>query len=812
MSPEQAEGKPVDARTDIFSLGVVLYEMATGRRPFQGDTSISTISSILKDSPPRVSDLKPGLPRHLGRIIERCLEKNPGKRFQTARDIANELEGLKTEIDSGELQGVASPPRNKKLLVAGLVVGAVLIAAAAVVLWPRLQPTPSGETATAMDDMSIAVLPFANMSDDKENEYFSDGLAEELLNRLSRVPDLRVAARTSSFHFKGHTGDVSEVAQQLNVTTILEGSVRRAGDSVRVTSRLINASDGFPLWSESYDGQLDDVFGIQEKIATQVVEALKITLLGDDARRLASRPTDSIEAYEAYLLGHQRMRSRRSDELEQAVQYFQRAIDLDPEFALAYVGQAEAVGHLHAYGTLSLAEVYERIDPLLDKAMKLDDQLGEVYALRAYKHENLDDTIADFERAIELSPNYAMAYMWYGSAMHDRDPERSLSLYRQALELDPLSPLIHSNIAAHYQGAGKFEEALKGYQRAVEIDPGFAFGYGSIAALYEDAFGLPDEAIHWAERAVASDPGNLSLRLSLGARLQNLGRFDDALEVFREAIDLNPGFARTYRVIGELQEARGRLDEAIRWYHEMHRRDPSDTDALIRLAGLHVILGDEAAGRPWLTRLRETEGGELGAELVQGFIHLRRGELAKAEAIFREFGAQVSGFALQLIFDFDLEAGNYDAILEREAEFEPELFEDPPEVNPGNVDTAVRVGAALADRGDHPRAEQLLGKCEELLLGLDETARRARFPDLLAGVYLFQGRNDEALTEWRIAFENGWRPTPAIPNREYFIEVPFAKFDPVRDDPRFRALLDDIRADLDRQRRALERDGLAIRE
>jgi tetratricopeptide (TPR) repeat protein len=624
------------------------------------------------------------------------------------------------------------------------------------------------------------------------------------------VPNLRVAARTSSFHFKGHTGDVTEVAQQLNVTTILEGSVRRAGDKVRVTAQLINASDGFPLWSESYDGQLDDVFGIQEQIATQVVDALKITLLGDDARRLASRPTDSIEAYESYLLGHDRMRSRRSDELEQAVEYFQRAIDLDPEFALAYVGQAEAVGHLHAYGTLSLGEIRERMEPLLDKAMELDDQLGEAYALRADKHEDLDDTIADFERAIELNSNYAMAYMWYGSAMFDRDPERSLSLYRQALELDPLSPLIHTNIAAYYQGAGKFEEALKGYQRAVEIDPGFAVGYGNIASLY-DAFGLPDEAIQWAERAVASDPGNLNLRLSLGARLQNLGRFDDALEVFREAIDLDPGFARTYRVIGELQEVRGRMDEAIRWYHEMHRRDPSDTDALIRLAGIHVLLGDEAVGRPWLTRLRETD--ELGAEFVQGFIHLRRGELAKAEAIFREVGAQDPEWAgRKLVFDFDLEAGNHDAILEREAEFEPELFEDPPEIDPGNVDAAVRVGAALAGLGDHPRAERMLGKCEELLLGLDEATRRARFPDLLAGVYLFQGRNDEALTEWRIAFENGWRSTPANPNREYFIEVPFTKFDPVRDDPRFRALLDDIRADLDLQRRALERDGLAISE
>ncbi|MCH7780875.1 MAG: protein kinase, partial [Acidobacteria bacterium] len=800
MSPEQAEGKTVDSRSDIFSLGVVLYEMLTGNRPFHGDTPISTITSIMRDTPPPVGELKPGLPRHVARIVERCLAKQPDRRYQAALDVRNELEGLRSEIDSGQMEAVSSTPttppspashtttspisgasfppgmadsqmstsippaqatqRSKTLLVAGLVVGAVLIAAAASVLWPRLQTTPSGGAATVVDDKSIAVLPFTNMSDDKENEYFSDGLAEELLNRLSRVPELRVAARTSSFHFKGHTGDVSEVAQQLNVATILEGSVRRVGDRVRVTAQLIKASDGFHLWSEVYDRQLDDIFGIQDEIATQVVEALKITLLGDDAQRLATRPTDSVEAYDAYLLGHRRMRNRRADELKQAAQYLQRAIDLDPGFALAYVGQAEVVMHLSAYGTLSRGEMFERMESLLDKAMELDDQLGEVYAMRAnlrMSRFDFDGAIADFERAIELNPNYAMAYMWYGRLMISRDPERSLSLFRQALELDPLSPLIHVNIAGHLERAGEYEEALKSYQRAVEIDPGFAIGYGAIASLYEDVFGRLDEAIHWSERAVASDPGNLGLRLSLGTRLQNRGRFDDALEVFRETIDLDPGFVRAYRAIAELHLVRGRLDEAIRWNHEAHQRDPSNTDPLFQLAELYFRLADEASGRLWLTRLREAEEGDFSSGFVQAVIHARRDELAKCEAIFRERAAQVPSMAQLLLFGWDLEAGNYDAILEREAKFEPGLFEDTPQVHFGNVEGALRVGAALAGRGDHPRAELVLGKCEEFLQGLDEGTRRARLPDLLGIVYLLQGRNDEALTEWRIAFENGWR-------------------------------------------------------
>jgi serine/threonine protein kinase/tetratricopeptide (TPR) repeat protein len=902
MSPEQAEGKPVDTRSDVFSLGVVLYEMSTGHRPFHGDTPVSTITSILRDTPPPVGELKPTLPRHLGRVIQRCMAKQPDRRYQAALDVRNELEGLKGEIDSGEMQvpsatGVVHPsqtppagapstavgsvvsangvpptstdpsvtgapptsvppdehptsvppgiqptsvpptpgaslpptrvpgasfppgavdsqvtsvppaPRTRTWLIAGVAVAAVILIVAAVFLWPGLRSTRSGPAGITTDDKSIAVLPFANMSDDKENEYFSDGLSEELLNLLSKVPDLRVAARTSSFHFKGHTGDVSDVARQLNVATILEGSVRRAGNRVRVTAQLVNASDGFPLWSETYDRQLDDIFGIQEEIAIQVVDALKITLLGEDAQRLAARPTDSIEAYDAYLLGHQRMRRRRAESLEEATGYFQRAIDLDPGFTLAYVGLAQANIHLSNYGTLSKSEMVERVEPLLDKALELDDKLGEAHAVHGlFRQErfDIDDAVTEFERAIELNPNYALAYMWYGNVMNMRDPERGMTLLRQALELDPLSPLIHHNIASNLRTAGRYDEALRGFERVVEIDPGFSVSYQAIADLYEEDLGRPDEAIGWAERAVESDPGNLGLRVGLGNRLRNRGEFDDALKVYRETIDLDPGYVPAYRAIADLHAARGRLDEAARWNHEAYQREPSFQDTLISMANLYVRLSDEPSARLWHSRLKESEEVEFLSGFVQARIHARHGELARSEAILRELAARVPRFGRIWIFGWDLEAGNYDAILAREAQYEPTLFEDDPEVNFRNVWHARMVARALQGIGDLPRAELLLRECEEFLLGLDEAARRARYPDLLGYVYLDQGRHDDALAEWRAAFENGWR-------HDWWV-LDAAELDPVRDDPRFQALLDDTEADFDRQRRALAREGLANAE
>jgi TolB-like protein len=319
MSPEQLRGLVVDHRSDIFSLGVMLYELALGRRPFSGATNADITSSILTSTPPAVTQVRPELPHHLGRIVAHCLEKDPDLRVQSARDIRNELRALRKEVESGhsEIHTAATPAvapprsgstsvvRRPKMFWIGAGTAALAVVAASVFFMLRgretaLNPSstaPAAVVANTTDDHSIAVLPFVNMSSDKEQDYLSDGISEQLLDLLSRIPELKVAARTSSFSFKGKGLEIPEMARQLGVAHVLEGSVRKSGNQVRITAQLIHATDGFHMWSQTYDRTLDDVFKIQDEIAGDVVRELKVTLLGAAPKARETRP----EAYTLYL-------------------------------------------------------------------------------------------------------------------------------------------------------------------------------------------------------------------------------------------------------------------------------------------------------------------------------------------------------------------------------------------------------------------------------------------------------------------------------------------------------------------------------
>ena len=811
MSPEQAEGKAVDHRSDIFSLGILLYQMATGEKPFKGETRMSTLSSIIKDQPPSVTDIDHRLPRHLGRVINRCLAKEPDRRYQSALDVRNELEGLRAEIGSGEIEGGRRRPArravNTKLVLGGMFAAlAVIVVVGVIALMPvvRNGGGPGVPRSSTGDLRSIAVLPFANLSGDPDNEYFSDGLAEELLNLLAKVPGLHVAARTSSFHFKGQTGNIKEIGDALNVATILEGSVRRAGNRVRVTAQLVKAEDGFHMWSDTFDRQLDDIFEIQEEIATQVVEAMKITLLGEDAARLARRPTDNMDAYDAYLLGQQRMARRRSDSLQEAVKYFQRAIDLDPHFALAYVGLAQAHDHLSEYGSMNSDDAIRIAEAALDKALELDDQLGEAQAVKGLVAMGRSDESAGkyFERAIELNPNYAMAYMWYALFMGGRDNNKRWELINKAIELDPLSAVANANVAYWLAAEGKTQESLERFQRITEIDPGFVAAYKGMAMLYTQHFDEPDKGLDMLSKAIEVDPGNIGTRLELGWTTFRIGRRDEALVIFNNIVKENPGYAGGYSSLAWANRNMGRFDEAVRSLRKAIDRndDPEYYHGMIEFS---LDLDDRAAAVRWLEALEASAAAPAVIDYYWGNIHVYDGDLDKAEERYRRVVEKTPSWVLREMSFFDIRDGRGKEARDRVAAIFPELFEPDVVLNAGNVDDAPFAAHLLRAAGEDARAEALVRKCEAFLAPRDARERLNRWGYDEAGLYLLRGDTDGAIAQVeRVVAETN--DLSAWWDRTDFI------LGALWDDPRLQLIIEDIRAEVAPMRESLEAEGLMV--
>ena len=466
MSPEQARGEAVDARTDIWSLGVVLYEMIAGRPPFQRERGEAVFQAILRERPPPLTGLRTGVPLDLDRVVTRALSKPPDDRYQTAADLVSELRTLQHTVASG---------------------------AAATV-----------EAAVP----SVAVLPFASMSADPENEFFSDGVTEEIINALGQIDDLHVAARSSAFSFKGKNPDLRDVGEKLNVGTVLEGSVRKAGDRLRITAQLVNVADGYQLWSERYDRQLEDVFAIQDEIARAIAERLEVTLKGERKSPLVTPATDDLEAYELYLKGRALL-YRRGLSIPKGLKCLRQAVDRDPEYALAWAGLADGYTTLGYSGFAAPSETMPHAKEAAVRAVELDGSLAEAHGALAgallFHDFDVDAATREFERAIELNPDDIQARAWYAmfvlSFIRGRFDE-GLTHTARLVERDPLSgyaKTVHGFVLAI---AGRHDEAIETSLAAIERDPESYLAHFALQFSYENA-GRYAEAVATGHAALA---------------------------------------------------------------------------------------------------------------------------------------------------------------------------------------------------------------------------------------------------------------------------------------------------------------------
>ncbi len=462
MSPEQVSGQAVDQRTDIFSLGVILYELVTGVRPFDGRSMIEMASAVLNHTPAPASTLRTTVPRDLADVIARCLEKNAAARFSSMNE-------LKAALEHG-----------------------------------GRRPASTRDTGGP----SIAVLPFTNLSADPDGEFFSEGLAEEILNALAHIEGMRVAARASSFSFKGQNVDVADIAAKLHVAHVLHGSVRRAGNRVRVTLQLIDAKSGFQMWSERYDREMADIFEVQDEIARAVAGKLKVTLTGDKAQRPPRQLTANVEAFELYMRGRALI-TKRGKHVSPGMDCLKQAVELDPGFAAAWGGLAEAFTVQGYMGLAPPGECMPRALTAGRRAVSLDTTSGEAHCALAAAlmlwERDFEAARRTFVKGLELNPNYTQGRAWYGLFLLQwvyGEIAPGLAQARLAYERDPLSAYAASILAFALAQAGETAEGLTFGRLAVERDPD-AFVYHWIHTLVAHIHGAFDECFAAADRAAA---------------------------------------------------------------------------------------------------------------------------------------------------------------------------------------------------------------------------------------------------------------------------------------------------------------------
>jgi len=540
MSPEQAIGRAIDNRSDIFSLGVVLYEMLTARLPFDGDTPAKTIDNIIHAEPMPLARLNYAVTPDLDRVVRKCLEKNRERRYQSVRDLLIDLRNLQRDSDSSSAPATAGIGRQTQVVTR----------------------TRSRKTID-----SLAILPFANQSGDPDLEYLSDGVTEALINNLSRLTKLRVMARSTVFRYQSReVQDAQQVGHELGVRAVLNGRLLKRGDSLIVKLELVDTNDGSHLWGEQYTRELSDMLTLEREISTEISEHLRLKLNSAQKKSLTKGITENSEAYQLYLKGRYHWNKRTEEGIKKSIEYFELAIARDSKFGLAYAGLADSYNLMASYSTKPLATPFLRAKATALKALSLDDKLAEAHAalaaVKLWREFDWEGAERGFRKAIEMNPSYPSAHLWlalYLAAMERMD--EGLSEIRLAVELDPLSRVTNLNLSRILHFARRFDDAIKQCRKTIEMYPDYLIAHRRLGMSYGEK-GMFDEAEAEFKKALAISENESETMSARAYVYAGAGRTEDARKVLDRLTELakknyvSPySFARIHIGLDQIEEA-----------------------------------------------------------------------------------------------------------------------------------------------------------------------------------------------------------------------------------------------------------------
>jgi len=624
MSPEQAQGKAkeIDQRSDIFSFGCILFEAATGKKPFEGDSIVKSLHSLIYEPAPQIKDLNPSAPVELQRIVRRCLEKDADDRYQAIKEVAIELKHLRRELETGaDVDTTVSPPttteralstdsgstseptatrsasippalssaeyvvrglKQHKLVAAIVLVG--LIGAVGLFAYYLRGRNPDG----AID--SIAVLPFENKSNAADTDYLSDGLAESLIYRLSQLPHLKVSPTSSVMRYKGKETDVKTIASELGVSAVMTGRIAQRGDNLTISVELVDVRNNKLLWGEHYERKMAELLATQREIATEIAQKLRLRISGNNEQGLTKHYTENNEAYQLYLKGRFYWNKRTEEGMQKSLEYFQQAIERDPNFALAYSGLADAYDLLaapDAAGGMPANEAMPKAKAAALKALEIDDALAEPHVSLAHvKYYYQRDWVGaerEYKRAIELNPNYPTAHQWY---------------------------------AVYLMSAGRFDEALAENRRAQELEP----------------LSLP-------------------INMTLGWVLLNARQYDQSIEQLRKTLEMDPNFILTHHRLGLVYEQTGKYDEAIAEFRQVRNLSAGKPLGVALLAHAYALSGNRAEAQKTLAELQKISGQHYVSPASIAIIYAALGDKDQAFAWLEKADKERDGLLARLRVD-----------------------------------------------------------------------------------------------------------------------------------------------------------------